>query len=75
MNIPLPEMEKDLRDSQVDLDALSKIVDGLGEFIFNPCGEKRDQFKSDLVRWRGTLDYARSLHKKIEAKIATAKGE
>lgn len=71
--LTIPEVEKDLVDSQSDIESLAQIVSGLRLFISNPCGENREFLRKDLWKWESMQATAVALHGNIEAKLAQLK--
>jgi hypothetical protein len=62
---PLAEIEKDLADTERDIEALQSITAGLRTFVYQNGGEDRSREKMDLFRYEALLVAGKSLRDKI----------
>ena len=72
MPLTKAEIQKDLADSQTDIDNCRKAVEGISGFITHNGGEDRRFLRIDLVKWEGILSAGERVHKLIEAALAKA---
>lgn len=68
----IEQIERDLCFSHRDMNCLMRVIDGLTAFIQcgDECGENREAFRCDVLRFQILLQEAKRIHATIEKKEA-----
>ncbi len=69
MNLSIQEIQRDLDDTNRDIACLEAIWDNLRIFIEQPGIERREIFRTDLLKYESLLMKGKRLKENIEIKL------